>query len=196
MKLGPNEPADPATLGYSVNHFGLVVKDLDATIDFYTKVIGMRHIFTYSASDKFSIAYIGHSHGGKNGTGYQTTEEMLREKNNSGGLMEFLHLKGGNSAPLSSETRTTTFSHVGLIVPDIKATQDRMDKFGIKVLKRIGEIPTPGGPLDNAFALGDDMTNDQAVIAAALRGIAGIGFEDFLVVADPDGNLIEIQQQN
>lgn len=196
LELGPDEPADPATLGYSVTHFGLVVMDLEATLHFYTKVVGMRHIFTYHASDEFTVSYVGHAQGGRNGTGYQTPEEMYREKNNLNGLMEFLHFKDANSAPLSSATTTVTFSHVGLIVPDILATQKRMEKFGVKILKRVGENPNANGPLDNAFSLGDAITKDQAAKAAALKGIIGMGFPAFLVVADPDGNLVEIQQQD
>ena len=34
--------------------------------------------------------YMSLSHGGKNGTGYQTGEELTREKNNSEGLIEFI----------------------------------------------------------------------------------------------------------
>lgn len=36
---------------------------------------------------------------------------------------------------------------------------------------------------------------DPAIIPDALKGIIALGFERFLIVADPDGNLIEIQEQ-
>lgn len=91
--LGADGPADPATLGFAINHVCLIVNDLNETRRFYGDVIGMRHIFTYDASKEYAIMYMGHAQGGKNGTGFMTGEELLSEKNNLGGLVEFLVLK-------------------------------------------------------------------------------------------------------
>jgi lactoylglutathione lyase len=55
--VGNDLPADPATLGYTMNHFALLVNDLDAMMNFYGEVLGMRHIFTYHATPTFEIAY-------------------------------------------------------------------------------------------------------------------------------------------
>lgn len=50
--LGSDGPSPPATLGYTINHFGLLTNDLDAMTSFYVDIIGLRHIFTVSSSER------------------------------------------------------------------------------------------------------------------------------------------------
>jgi catechol 2,3-dioxygenase-like lactoylglutathione lyase family enzyme len=76
------------------------------------------------------------------------------------------------------------------MVPDIVATQTRMEDFGVPIIKRLGDSPEPTGVLAGAFAL-----IDPAIVPAALAGTIALRFDRVLMVADPDGNLIEIQQQ-
>jgi lactoylglutathione lyase len=96
MILGDDGPADSATIGYNLNHISLLSSNLTATRAFYGKIIGMRHLFTYQASADYEIMYMGHAQGGKNGSGYQTGEELRREKQNMQGLIEFISLKVGH----------------------------------------------------------------------------------------------------
>lgn len=190
LAIGTDCPADPATTGYTLNHIALIVNNITATRTFYGDVLGMRHIFTFHASDKYDITYMGYSHGGKNGTGFQTGQQLYDEKTNIEGLMEFLSLRDATNVTAST-ARVNTFSHVGLIVPDIVKAQDRMQQYGVKIVKGLGANPQPGDPVSQAYGLG----NDVAEAMAALAGIKQIGFENFLLVEDPDGNLVEIQQQ-
>lgn len=60
--FGSDQPSDPATLGYTINHMALIVNNLTASMNFYGDVLGMRHIFTYAASDAYSFTYMGYSH--------------------------------------------------------------------------------------------------------------------------------------
>jgi catechol-2,3-dioxygenase len=87
---GNDPPADPATKSYFSNHIGLLVSDLTATRQWYSDVLGMRHIFTVDVSPSYSVMYMGHSQGGKNGSGYQTGQEMARDRGNLAGLVEFI----------------------------------------------------------------------------------------------------------
>ena len=197
--IGNDSYADPATVGYTLNHFAVNVIDIDATMHFYGKILGMRHIFTFHASPAYEIIYMGYSHGGKNGTGFQSGNELYNEKNNIEGLIEFLYLKdcdnGTSSVPKPSTKRPNTFSHIGLIVPDIMATQSRMEQYGVNILKRAGDSVKPETPkgrdIANAFGFG----SSQEEAKAALAGIKVLGFNEFLIVTDPDGNLLEIQPQ-
>jgi lactoylglutathione lyase len=195
--VGNDGPAPVATLGYTLNHFGLLVNDLDAMMSFYGEVLGMRHVFTYSTTF-FDIVYMGYSHGGKNGTGFETGEELFREKTNTEGLLEFMYPKNCNDNSTSendfkpSTKVPNTFSHVGLVVPDVMETQARMKAHGAKILKEVGVNPVPGDPIVKAFGLAEERVKAQL---EALEAINAIGFETFLLVADPDGNLVEIQQQ-
>ncbi len=136
---------------------------------------------------------MGFSHGGKNGTGYQTGEELTREKNNSEGLIEFICNTYQEERRVYEPSPTSTYSHIGLIVPDILALQARLDLFGVKILKRTGDAPDINDPRSQAFGL----TNPSSPEAAeGLKGVLLSGFLDFVVAADPDGNLLEIQPQS
>jgi lactoylglutathione lyase len=90
---GSDSPADPETLGYTINHFSLISSDLEKTRCFYGDVLGMRHIYTFHALANYTIMYMGHAQGGKKGTGFMTGEELLSEKDNMAGLIEFVNLK-------------------------------------------------------------------------------------------------------
>jgi lactoylglutathione lyase len=82
-----------------------------------TKVFGLRLVFNYRATRKLCIAYMAHSHGGRNGTGFQTASEMNRDKNNLEGWIERVHYEDTAAALLGSTAKTSTLSYIGLIVP-------------------------------------------------------------------------------
>lgn len=88
---GTDGPADPATKGYFINHAALHVSDVSRTREWYSTVLGMRHVFTAELSSEYTIMYMAHNQGGRNGTGYQTGAEMLRDKNNMAGMVEFVY---------------------------------------------------------------------------------------------------------
>lgn len=141
----------------------------------------------------FAVAF---SHGGKNGTQFQPGEELYRQKDNSAGIIELLHRKPCASSPAppvkASTDRTQTLSHVGLIVPDIMATQARFKAFGVKILKEVGAPTPPQGPIANAFNVAG-LSDEE--IEATQKGLEGIGFQFALIAEDPDGNLIEVLPQ-
>lgn len=83
-------PKPPYTLGYTISHFSLVISDPSATIAFYRDVLGLRTVLNYDLPG-FTFPYFGYPAGGKNGTGYQLKEEMLKEQNNREGLLKFIH---------------------------------------------------------------------------------------------------------
>jgi lactoylglutathione lyase len=189
MVIGP-EGSDPDTTGYNINHFALNVRNLTRSLEFYTQVFGMRHMFTLAMSEHYSITYMAHSSGGKNGTGYQTTQELIRNQHNSQGLLELLHLNvPGNDVPSSTET-PNTFFHVGMIVPDIEATQARLERFGVPIYKKIGERFPAEGPLNKAAAL-DPAALDPKEYEGLLEFITQLNSR-VVFAPDPDGNVLEI----
>ncbi|KAH9219610.1 hypothetical protein DL95DRAFT_483824 [Leptodontidium sp. 2 PMI_412] len=189
---GNDGPADAATAGFVINHFSLIVNDLAESRYFYGEILGMRHMFTYEASANLSFMYMSLAHGGKNGTGYQTGAELTREKNNSEGLIEFICNTYSKERRVYEPTRRATFSHIGLIVPDVLALQARLDSYNIPILKRAGEKPDIGNPTSGAFGITDPESQDAI---EALKGVLLSGFLEFAIVADPDGNLLEVQPQ-
>ena len=147
--IGTDGPAYPETLGFFLNHLSLIVFNLTASKEFYGNVLGMRHIFTAQLSPHYSVTHMGHAQGGRNGTGFQTGEELLRDKNNAAGLLEFQFLDdtADQEERLANTRRANTFSHLGLIVPSLEKAQEWFDSHGVNVTKRIGET---GGENDSS----------------------------------------------
>lgn len=67
---GDNKPSSPATTGYFINRLCINVRNATESINWYNKAFDLRLMFTLHVSEHFSISYMGHSHGGRNGTGY------------------------------------------------------------------------------------------------------------------------------
>lgn len=197
MTVGSDGPADGATRGYWVNHVGFNVHNLTESKDFYGNVLGLREIFTIQYTPNFSMTYMGYPQGGRNGTGFQTGEQMLRDKNQMGGLVKLFYFAVPDTLPVASTEQTNTFSNIGLIVPDIQATQDRLEKHGAKIVKRLGETTIPlDGPIANAMNIGPASTTNITEGEALIEGLQTTFFESVLFVEDPDGNLIEILAQD
>ncbi|KAF4972961.1 hypothetical protein FZEAL_9461 [Fusarium zealandicum] len=175
MKIGSDTPADPATTGYNLNHLCLNVRDLDASIDFYSKIFGLRELFQL-----------------------QTAMELNREKNNAQGLLELVHADvPDNHLPASGE-QPNPFGHVGMIVPDINAAQARLDTFPeVRVLKRMGEALSHGTEIANATSLSPAMVAqlDPVERAVLLKTLSQLN-SPLIYLTDPDGNLVELQPQN
>jgi lactoylglutathione lyase len=187
---GP-EGSDPETTSYFINHMALTVNDLNRSLDFYTSVFGMRHMFTYQLTEHVSFTYMGHSAGGRNGTGYQTTEELIRYKNNGYGRIELVHLSTPKKEMPGPDVLPSTLNHIGIIVPNTTATQERLQKKNVRILKKVGESMPKDGPLANPYFLGD---------ASKLHPKEFATFQDMMTevnkfnifALDPDGNLLEI----
>ncbi|KAM0549567.1 hypothetical protein ACHAPJ_009383 [Fusarium lateritium] len=186
---GSDKSSDPATTGYFLNKVGISVSNLTRSMDFYTQVFGFRHIFTFQATPHFSVTYLGHSSGGKNGTGYQTAEEMIRNKNNVAGQLSLIHLNATEDPQLQS---TNTFRHIiGIVVPDIREAQARLENYGAEIFKKIEEPMPTTGPLGNPYGFGDARglsTKDWKAIQNVMTKINLEG----VFAADPDGNLLEV----
>lgn len=83
-----------------------------------------------------------------------------------------------------------------MIVPDINKTQSYLEHHGVEILKPVGEaIKTFTGPINNAYNLGQYAGAHIAAKKALIKAQGIIGIPLMLLVADPDGNLVEIQQQ-
>lgn len=203
MQLGPDTPSAPETTGYFVNHLSLNVVNLTASMEFYTSVFGMRHVFTYRATEHLSFTYLSHSQGGRNGSAYQTTAEILRLKNNNAGHIELMHLDVPRSdtpvdkpGPKPESKRGNKMNHIGIIVPDLEAAQKRLEEFGVTIHKKIGEAVPEDGYLGDKYWLGDAAENLSDEEFEEIR--EGMRLFNWWTVfaSDPDGNLLEILPLN
>lgn len=88
---------------------------------------------------------------------------------------------------------------MGLIVDNVTETQARFEKMGVRIIKRAGELDLTGDTENSKILAGGwgfpETQSEQAKadIARLAPALEGIGFRDFMVVADPDGNMFEVQ---
>lgn len=197
MVPGDDNPSDHITAGTFVNHLGLNVRNASASIDWYTRALGMRHMFTEQVSAHFSISYMVHSQGGRNGSGYQTTEELLRNQRNSQGLLELVALEVPGWDLPSGNPVATTLLHIGLMVPDVNVTQKHLERMGASI-RKAAHAPFS---LDDGFAVtaglvdardrGEFDQEEWDLIEQVLKPVN----EPLLWMEDPDGNIVEVSQQ-
>ncbi|MBJ7221008.1 MULTISPECIES: lactoylglutathione lyase [unclassified Brenneria] len=108
-------------------HTMLRVGDLQRSIDFYTKVLGMRLLRTNeNAEYKYTLAFVGY------------TEES------EGAVIELTYNWGIESYDLGN-----AYGHIALGVDDVAATCDRIRQAGGNVTREAG--PVKGGTTVIAF---------------------------------------------
>ena len=85
----------------------------------------------------------------------------------------------------------TGLSHMGLVVPDVEAAQERLAQHDAPFLKRLGEAPTAAG---TALATAFGVDGNATLAESAFGGLQMFGFDRAFHVVDPDGNVIEVAQ--
>ena len=167
----------------------------------------MRFIFSFSVANTATkgtklVTYMGYPYGdGK--VGDQTGAELLSNLHKRDGLMEFLsgdvRFKEPSITPKrrvttnkickeitreSIQSETRGFSHVGLAVPNITATQERLESYNVNILKPVGQQATDNIDVIFGFEKGQPEHNLPAVFDQL--------FDGYMIVTDPDGYGIEI----
>lgn len=187
--VGTDSRAPPETSGYALNHFALIVTDMPAIRHFYGDVLGLRHIVTHEVSPTYHVTYMGYP---TNEPGFQTGEEMLKNLRFREGLLEFLHPidRVGKSSEFRAKNdgvKLRGYSHLGIVVPDVKAAERRMQEMGVPILKALGvSAIEPGSSVAEWWGL------EEAHAIEAKPGIRAMKFENILLVLDPEGNVVEV----
>lgn len=84
----------------------------------------------------------------------------------------------------------------------MEAAQARFESLDVHIIKRAGELDLSGQTeesrlLGAAWGFADLINEEtQKDVAKATPGLEAIGFRTFCVIADPDGNMLEVQQQS
>jgi lactoylglutathione lyase len=100
-------------------HTMLRVKDLDASVDFYTRLLGMRELRRTPVPDgKYTLAFIGYGD----------------EKSHT--VLELTYNWGKDDG----YELGTAFGHLALGVPDIYATCEQLRKSGAKIAREPGPV--------------------------------------------------------
>ena len=110
---------NPDTSRYRLLHTMIRVLDLDKSIDFYTRLLGMKVLRNQDyPSGEFTLVFVGYG---------DENDETVIELTHNWGQKEPYALGEG-------------FGHLAIGVPDIYATCERLEAEGVK-------IPRPPGPM-------------------------------------------------
>ena len=136
----------------------LRVKDPAVSLDFYTRVLGMRLLMHLPFPERsFSLFFLG----------FATDEQMTRLPDDSAaraahvfampGLLELTHnfgteVQAGPVYASGNEEGSKGFGHIGVSVPSVRAACDRFAALGVPFKKK----PNEGSMKDIAFIADPD----------------------------------------
>ena len=135
------ESPDPETQSYVFNQTMMRIKDPKVSLDFYTRVLGMRLLRKLDFPEmKFTLYFlgmVGDDEAGKvpEEDNQRTTwvfgqKAMLELTHNWGTENDSdFHYHNGNEQPQG-------FGHIGFSVPDVYAASDRLERLGVEFVKR------------------------------------------------------------
>lgn len=132
-----------------VLHTMLRVGDMQRSVDFYTKVLGMRLLRTSENLEyKYSLAFVGYS------------------DESEGSVIELTYNWGTDSYEMG-----TAFGHIALGVDDVAATCDAIRKAGGNVTREAG--PVKGGTTIIAFVEDPDGYKIELIENKSARAALG-----------------------
>ncbi len=142
-----------------------------------------------------TISFLTHSQGGRNGTGFQTVTELVRDQQNSYGWLELVEFIGGLPADvkITPSGVFSSFSHIGIIAPDILQLQQHVQDEGFEVLRHVGDghVTVAESRLAEVYGLQALAAQGHADVAELVFGVL-TGSNAFFYAVDPDGNTIEV----
>ncbi|MBS3804115.1 MAG: lactoylglutathione lyase [Oleiphilaceae bacterium] len=138
---GLYEDAVPETEGYVFNQTMLRIKDPEQSLDFYTRIMGMRLVRKLDFPEmQFTLYFLGYLDERQatmvpSDEGHRTTftfgrEAMLELTHNWGTEQQAdLHYHNGNDEPQG-------FGHIGIAVPDVYQAAERLESLDVEFVKR------------------------------------------------------------
>ena len=164
---GINEEIDPETHSYVFNQTMLRIKDPKISLDFYTRVIGMK---LYRKLDfpemKFTLYFLGMPGDVDDNNVPLNDTKRTTWTFKQRAMLELTHNwgteKDDNFSYHNGNSEPQGFGHIGFSVPDVYKASERFEKLGVNFVKK----PDDG----------------------KMKGLA--------FIIDPDGYWIEILQAN
>jgi len=133
------EPEQGATEGFYMQQTMLRIKDPKATLDFYSRVLGMRLLCKLDFPEfEFSLFFMGYARAEDVPA---DRKERIRWAFAQPGTMEFTHNWGTESDPAfkghhNGNSDPRGFGHIGVVVPDVTAACSRFEALGVKFVKK------------------------------------------------------------
>lgn len=136
------EMLDPQTQGYLFNQTMLRIREPKRSLDFYTRVMGMRLLRRLDFPEmKFTLYFLGAISNeeaatvpgdkGPRSSWVFSQRAMLELTHNWGSeSKEDFHYHNGNDEPQG-------FGHIGFTVPDVYAACERFERLGVSFVKKV-----------------------------------------------------------
>jgi lactoylglutathione lyase len=170
-----NEPgmaaaAAPETRGFRLNHSMLRVKDPERSLEFYSRVFGMRLLRKLDFPElDFSLYFLAALDEGE--TVPEDTDERTRWTFSQRGILELTHNWGTERDPdfhyHDGNSEPQGFGHICFAVPDLDAAVRWLDRNEVPFVKR----PEDGALKDVAFVTDPDGYWIEILEPARLGGL-------------------------
>ena len=159
------ENPDTETQNYIFGHSMMRIKDPERSLDFYTRVLGMRLLRRFDFPEmKFTLYFLGMIPESENGNVPGDRNKRATYVFGNKAMLELTHNWGTEEDDTckyhSGNEEPKGFGHIGFTVPDVYAACARLEELGIEFVKKVD--------------------------AGKMQGIA--------FVKDPDGYWVEILQ--
>lgn len=169
----------------SLDHLVLTVKSLEASIQWYTSVLGMRHVmFDTDAPSSSSTSSPSSS---ASSTSSPSTSSDHSSKSSRRHALTFnnqkinLHESGREFEPKATSPTPGSADLCFIVSDDVEGLPDRLDAAGVAVLRH-----SDGGGVGE----GEGKTKKEKTVAVVTRTGAR-GTLRSVYLRDPDGNLVE-----
>ena len=142
---------DAVTQKYIFNHTMLRIRDPEISLDFYSRVLGMKLLRKVDFNEwRFSLYFLAMIHDEKD-IPKNDEKALVKFTANLSGVLELTHNHGTENEEATpyhnGNTEPRGFGHICFSVPDIKAACARFEALGVIFQKRLGE----GGMKNIAF---------------------------------------------
>ena len=121
----------------SIFHAGFVVRDLDASIRFYTEGLGLRFRLQQTQDNDYTRALVGYPDAKLRVAQFQLPEGDPPDSGHILELVEYLTPEGG---PVDLERNTIGAGHLAFLVDDIEGMVDRLTALGATPLSEPNDI--------------------------------------------------------
>jgi len=162
----------PVTQGFVFNHSMLRVRDPAVSLDFYTRLIGMRVLRKLDFPEmKFSLYFLAHAAAAAGATVPQDAGERTAWTFAQRGVLELTHNWGTENDPgfryHDGNAQPQGFGHICFSVPDLDAAVAWFDSHVVTYVKR----PDQGRMRDVAFIKDPDGYWIEIIEPARLQAL-------------------------
>lgn len=136
------ESPEAETQDYIFGHTMLRIKDPEKSLDFYTRVLGMRLLRRFDFPEmKFTLYFLGMAPDASDvpaDDGERATHVFSQKA-----MLELTHNWGTEDDPDASyhsgNEEPKGFGHLGFTVPDVYRACERLEKLGVEFVKKIDD---------------------------------------------------------